>query len=597
MATIHKTVDADSVQKYVEDRYYQKKSWEPSVVAHQYPYGDLRRYGVTTEESTFNLTTMESVVNACKGKCPINIPDGLYTVNKNTILTLADSKQVTVTGSGSVRWNEWKNFNKPKNDTYWSRGEIPVSKLNDPIFCSMHLPSEANHYMNRTNGDIQYEPWDDTDGNALVIGAVYRRADVDNLVLPDEFTICLGRIKLWLYQTDSGYIQLEDNSVYPDDINCLYKEGWSGETKLLDSSCVTYYDDHIEVKMTKEIFEGYILHFWGRKRKYGATLETTKYAVCAFDCWVKEAEAENIFVSAIGVDYRNASNEIKQGFSGRSKLLTVNPHTLWGHSIPDSEYDNLVDTNRIQTQYDVKDVPLINDGGFEYSTKNTSRINSGITELKNGVLVYKAETDQGNRIYQLNQTYNLTIPIVVDYTGKARIKLAQFDENVNAGTKLRCSFKINIAAGTEKVGYIADFFLYLGCVRTKNEDGTYTFSEPFAQIQCLNNNFPAKIFAVTFSETKGIRVYMFSSKLGYYTWHIKVTPLSHFVRTFPNIFLSDFVLPSMSNYTGTTDEQAKYWTTDDYEDGETEVAVLDYSVLPTVGKTTLRNKLSEVFKL
>ena len=175
--------------------------------------------------------------------------------------------------------------------------------------------------------------------------------------------------------------------------------------------------------------------------------------------------------------------------------------------------------------------------------------------------------------------------------------MAQFDENVNAGTQLRCSFKINIAAGTEKAGYIADFFLYLGCVRTKNEDGTYTFSKPFAQIQCLNNNFPAKIFAVTFSETKGIRVYMFSSKLGYYTWHIKVTPLSHFIRTFPNIFLSDFVLPSMSNYTGTTDDQNKYWTTDDYEDGETEVAVLDYSVLPTVGKTTLRNKLSEVFKL
>ena len=598
MAIIHKTVDADSVQKYVEDRYYQKKSWEPSVVAHQYPYGDLRRYGVTTEESTFNLTTMESVVNACKGKCPINIPDGLYTVNKNTILTLADSKQVTVTGSGSVRWNEWKNFNKPKNDIYWSKGEIPVSKLNDPIFCSMHLPSEANHYMNRTNGDIHYTPWDDTDGNAVSIGAIYKRADVDDLVLPDEFTICLGRMKLWLYQTDSGYIQLEDNSIYPDDINVLYKEGWSGETKKLDSNLVTYYDDHIEVKLTKEIFEGYILHFWGRKHIYGVTKETTKYAICAFDCWVKEPEAENIFVSAIGVDYRNTNNEIHQGYSGRSKLLTTSPHTLWGHSIPDSEYDKIVNTNLIQTQFNVKDVKLINDGDFTYKDDNISRIKPGITQLKNGILVYKAQTEtDGDRVYRLNPSYDLVIPNITTYGSMDRIKIGEFSDKTNSSTQLRCSFKIRIGSGTQKTGYIAEFYLYLGCERTQNEDGSYTYSNPYATIECIKNNFPNKVFAVTFSATKGIRIYLFGAKLGYYTWHINITPITHYLHTYTNLFLSDFCIPSMSNHTGTADERSKYWITTAYEDGETEIATLNYNVSPTVGKTTLRNKLSEVFKL
>ena len=609
MGRVAKFYDSSNVKSYVDSKYFEKKPWEPKVISNQYPYGDFRRYGITTAGNVTDVSMAELVIDACKDRCVVNIPEGTYKLNRKSILQIAYgciTGTVETSGQGSVVWDKWKDGsgNICKNNAeLLNYGIIPAEKLRDPLFLSMKLPSESNHYMNRVNGSFHYkDSFDEDYANAVAIGAIYRNAEED-AEIPDNFTLCLGRIKLYVMNNDSEYWVLADNSKYPATPS-LYKEGWDGSTKSVNDK-IQYFDDHIEIALTKEDFEGYILHFWGNTRCEGVQTSNHRYVISAFDCWIKEPEYEKLFVSAIGVDFRNAEGTIRQAYSGRSQYVMSYPRTLWGHTIPDADYDEVIDIDYIQDLFNDAGVgEVLNISSSDYSAVNFNNFTDNFNLSANDLLMYKSP--RTGRMYPLNREYELCIPTMTSYGKDDRCLIATWGNNDadKYANELRAGFKIRIMHGTNSSLKYGEFVMYLGCKRTLSKDETtWTYSSPFARIIPISWEFEDNgrdLFTVTFSETNGIKVYLKGAFYGHYMWKINVAPMYTNDFRYWRLFKTEYVKPYPSKFYATDvgKTEADYWITTPYD--EDEVHILDFgkqTVMSLVDKEKLDAKIDEIFKI
>ena len=99
------------------------------------------------------------------------VNDGPYLVDADTLVRLTDAK---VTGTGSVKWTGFRELDRSAGHPDPFSGVIPVSKLSDPVFCAMNLPSEITTYMSyRVNGANMY-PADSQYKKLVTIGAIYK---------------------------------------------------------------------------------------------------------------------------------------------------------------------------------------------------------------------------------------------------------------------------------------------------------------------------------------------------------------------------------------------------------------------------------------
>lgn len=243
---------------------------------------------------------------------------------------------------------KWDSFRVGKRDT--NDGKIPTELLDDTVYLSMNLPSESLcDYMVsawRDNGHITGDLSNDAAVKALSMGAVYTTS---NCELPDSFTVCLGKIKLFAFSKSQNKWLVIDEQPYPAGIY-VYTLPWES-TKATKCENVTYYPDHAEITLTRQEFEGNVLHFWGKS----ATINKQDYLyyACAYEVWSNDGSVSNKLTATIGIDSKNSNSTatISQLFSSRGLSVNTTHKTHWGHTIPNSEYIKNRDGDVLKSLY------------------------------------------------------------------------------------------------------------------------------------------------------------------------------------------------------------------------------------------------------
>lgn len=294
----------------------------------------------------------------------------MYALDKDTLLKVFEQKLFV--GDGSVVWIDWnaRLSNKDKRDKV--NGVIPVSLLDDPIFCSMKLPSEARHDSEttgkRVNGSFLFDSYP---GYSKVCGtgAIYKKEGVE---LPETFTLCIGKdLCVFAVTVDQPVIHILENCdisergyVLPSwnetlqeyktkgSSFSLYPSNWNKEEKVIKPEIIYDCGDHVEIPLTGKDFEGRVLHFWTANQE-GVEKENLVGLVTAYSFWVKEKEYEDMFVATIGTDFRDINETISQAFSGRGMLVKSYPRTIFGHNFYDDDYMKYVDNSLILKKYSV----------------------------------------------------------------------------------------------------------------------------------------------------------------------------------------------------------------------------------------------------
>ena len=266
-------------------------------------------------------------------------------------------------GSGSLIWRDYTEFGANNPDQF--DGVIPLSKLNDPVFLSMNLPAEATVFIkNRINPqNLAYYP--ENAVRVLSIGAIYHE---NNTVIDDSetFTVCLGRMDLALKTVEQDWY-LADSHPWPTAPNRLYYLPWELEKTVkpltLPSRCIQKMEDHVEVTLTGYDLNGIAqqgkgavaacLHFWGGSVNVG-TGSNVKGLVAGYTVWVKEPEAVGKLVATIGADWYSAKGEIMQAFTGMNTLVKTEPRFVFGHTVGPKAYDEVMDTEAVQSLLGIK---------------------------------------------------------------------------------------------------------------------------------------------------------------------------------------------------------------------------------------------------
>ena len=287
------------------------------------------------------------------------IYNGTYMVNAEVLERLT---QVPVVGDGQVMWSDFEMLDLSANNPDPFTGRIPVSKLHDPVYMSMALPSELQTYLSKRINASNMAPADAKYRKLVAIGAVYKEKDA---VIPDdaEITVCIGKIQLLINTEADGWF-VADEMAHPNN-PMIYYLPWSLEgevdtVKLANSSFMTTYDDHIEIKLKgsmlngtynvpdeyKKQVEGSVLHFWGTNWQGDGS--TVKGCVSGYTAWIKEPEYVGKVVATIGADWRTDENKISQAFSGHNYKLTTEPRLIFGHNVGPKAYDTVMDSKKVQ---------------------------------------------------------------------------------------------------------------------------------------------------------------------------------------------------------------------------------------------------------
>lgn len=294
------------------------------------------------------LITLFLVIALFKSRVDINASEDSFS-DKVQYLTKEDilnAKETDYNDNTLLKWKDYKVYENSVHD-----GVIPANLLSDEIYCSMNLPSESRSdemiEMKRYNGRIMNN-FSSKHSTMVGIGAIYKTS---GLSLPENFTLCIGKIKTFAYLESIENWVLMDEQPYPTGVY-LYKMPWSSHsTKKCNN--IQYYSDHIEIKLTKQEFKGYTLHFWGKRKDIDRN--DVKYVACAYDFWIKEEGYDGLFTATIGIDAKDKDgsyDSIAQLFTGRGLEVTSNKRTQWGQTIPNSEYDPLYDGHVLEILYD-----------------------------------------------------------------------------------------------------------------------------------------------------------------------------------------------------------------------------------------------------
>ncbi len=289
------------------------------------------------------------------------VNDGPYLVDAATLVRLTEAK---VIGTGSVKWIDFRVLDQSAGHPDPFDGVIPVSKLSDPVFCAMNLPSELTTYMSfRINAANMY-PADSQYKKLLTIGAIYKEK---NTVLPDdaEITVCLGKIQLLLCDEASGW-HIANEMAHPASPNKLYYLPWPLENTLgtltLPKDRLVDQGSYIEIHLTGADLngsrgkdkgaDGMVLHFWGTNSFQDG--DTVQGMVAAYTAWIKEPEMVGKVAATVGADWRTADGTVRQAMSGRNYKLTTEPRLIFAHNVGPNAYDTVMDTDKVQTLLGLK---------------------------------------------------------------------------------------------------------------------------------------------------------------------------------------------------------------------------------------------------
>lgn len=253
----------------------------------------------------------------------------LYILDRNEILSAVKDNFNEI---DSVKWNSFKQAGNDVSD-----GIIPITLLDDPVYTSMNLPSEArSDYMIKTyrdNAHILGSVNNPEIKKLVSIGSIYQTSGAQ---LPDEITICLGKIKLFGYSiSEQRWVTISEDSAPVDAM--IYKLPWG--SGVIKDNMIQRFDDHIEITVKGENLANNVLHFWGSK--VPVDKDNYKYYACAYSFWVKNPEDNNLLTSVVAMDAKAATgtNTVAQLISSRGMNVQSTERVIWGSTIPNSEYD------------------------------------------------------------------------------------------------------------------------------------------------------------------------------------------------------------------------------------------------------------------
>lgn len=259
---------------------------------------------------------------------------------------ILNAKETEYKNGTLLKWKEYEISNNGEHD-----GIIPIELLADEIYCSMNLPSESRSNemirMKRDNGRTMKKMTKEQ-STLVGMGAIYETTKKN---LPEKFTLCLGKIKTFAFMKSTNCWILIDEQPYPKGA-FLYKMPWTEQTTKKCEN-IKYYSDHMEIEMTRKEFEGYALHFWGKRT--GVNQEDVLYVACAYDFWIKEEGYDGCFTATIGIDAKDAngsSDSTVQLFHSRGLEVTSEKRTHWGQTIPNDEYNAIWDGYVLKILYD-----------------------------------------------------------------------------------------------------------------------------------------------------------------------------------------------------------------------------------------------------
>ncbi len=321
--------------------------------------------------------------------------DGTYKVDADTLRKLAKTPCI---GDGTIAYKDYINFTSYISTVEPSWGQrddqgygpdnygeqilsAPVSKLSDPIYMSMVLPSEGTTYMNkddkpqedRNNGNNMHAPSNDTVFDRLnSLGAVYinkaLKSELKAKYSGEQINLYIGNIRL-LVRTADGWI--ERNVAVPQKgFGMLYALPWQLEGQLgsnqyqklcvnVDNNIRTYsnyskitleVDDFLENKTgmswSGTNFDERVFHFWGGIHylsELGISQDTDVIGVIAsYEMWIEEAELAPYFISSIGADWRLTSGTTRQAFAGYKHAVFTEKQIVFGHSFGAEDYETYV---------------------------------------------------------------------------------------------------------------------------------------------------------------------------------------------------------------------------------------------------------------
>lgn len=269
------------------------------------------------------------------------VPEGTYLLDRTTMLSLTNK---SIIGTGGVKYKDWNSGGITPNN-----GIVPVTKIEDDIYCSMNMPSESlSDYMigvSRDNGQIMY-PLESDKKYIDGIGALYVTA---TKTLPESITICIANLKTFGYfESKKGWEQIiKDKEINHPTVK-FFKLPWDGTSKT--PANVVYKENHMEITTNATEFEGYCIHFWDDFASIDPN--DLKYVACGYDIWVADETYNGLITAAIGVDAKvTSTGATKQLFSSRGLEVTTQRKTHWGHNVPNTIYDSIMKPALIKQLY------------------------------------------------------------------------------------------------------------------------------------------------------------------------------------------------------------------------------------------------------
>ena len=445
------------------------------------------------------------------------VNDGIYCVNPNVMARLNSSNCI---GNGSLRLYG-PSHNLTSGDTVYDPLDyiIEVKDLDNVLKKILVSGSESKFYMDRPWCTRGLKPLTGS-CNAHTIGAIYKVKDAE---IPDNVTIYLGKLAMFVLLKDGIWRKLAEND-FPAGFG-LFELPWVPETtRTLDSSKVIRHNDYIEYRLTKEDFSGLnegkteaVLHFWGSDG-FIEERDDIVGIISAFDFWVKEPEAQDKFIAAIGVDQIDTNTKtIKQGFSGIAMNIKTYPRTQWGTTMNRVLIDNWCDFNYIQWMYNnTKSEDVARHKSFFDST-----FKSSIVSLTSGDVFYRVDNDISKDSYRNYFPLNPIKHFYLPYHGSSEDVTGNF-------CKL---FSIPIATTNDRLTFRINYFNYV------NKDTPIKYLDALIEIYRSGesirinvlsaNDVSAGVVTIVKSETE-ISLYIKSS-----TWTHTIVDLEYLTYSSP----------------------------------------------------------------
>lgn len=297
----------------------------------------VKDYGAVGDGKTDDTN---AILKALKNNKNVYFPRGTYIFN-TAYVNLFSSSQIY--GEGVIKFSPWSKQWVAGTYTNVFDGTCDISRISDPVYLATHWPSEGLMTEDsRTNVCASTEiSLNDTIRKICYHGAVVRVKGSD---IPDKFTICLGKGQLYGYKNNKWILLKDELPRF-----ALFDASWKNPSINIPNSCITRFDDHIEITLTKDMWfsnnDEYLLHYFGTNYILSDNEDASEYQyfLASYKAWAKESYYSNCFLFGVSMDVKTLDNS--GGYElgiGKTYLLDSTPKTSYFYNVPDSKYDEII---------------------------------------------------------------------------------------------------------------------------------------------------------------------------------------------------------------------------------------------------------------